>query len=74
MRLLDIFQKEDYQPLERGSAFPQFYENGDQYKWWHVMDFKLRYWNYFIQWAEWEFQFKMPHEELTEALMMGGEL
>ncbi len=74
MRLVEFGQKEDYQPADRGSAFPQYYENGDRYKWWNPMDFKLRYWQYFVQWADLEFGLKMPEDTLGECLMMGGEL
>lgn len=74
MRFIEVFQKEDYQPLDRGAAFPQFYENGDRYKWWNPMDFTYRYWQNFIQWSEIEFRFKMPEDLLSETLMMGGEL
>ena len=31
MRMIDWNEKEDYQPLERGNAFVQFYENGDKF-------------------------------------------
>lgn len=31
MRFIEVFQKEDYQPLDRGAAFLQFYENSDHY-------------------------------------------
>jgi ATP-independent RNA helicase DbpA len=58
MRLVEFGQKEDFQPLDRGCAFPQFYENGDRYTWWNPMDFNLRYWMQFIQWSELEFGFK----------------
>lgn len=74
MRFIEVFQKEDYQPLDRGAAFPQFYENGDRYKWWRPTCFTYRYWQNFIQWSEIEFGFKMPEDLLSEALMMGGEL
>lgn len=74
MRLIGTFVREDYQPLERGGAFPQYYENGDRYKWWHPMSFNNRYWLNFIQWSDMEFGFKMPEDLLSETLMMGGEL
>lgn len=74
MRLIEVFQKEDYQPLDRGAACPQFYENGDKFKWWNPMVFTNRYWLNFVQWSDTEWGFKSPQDELAEALMMGGEL
>lgn len=70
MRLIEWGRREDYQPLERGASFPQFYENGDPYKWWGAMDFNQQYYWYFIQ-LELE---SSPNDVLPEALMMGGEL
>ena len=74
MRLVDSGQPEQYQPLERGCAFPQYYENGDRYKWYFPYDFHNRYWMYFIQWADCEFGKLHDKESQAEALMMGGEL
>jgi len=74
MRLVNWPYQEGYQPLDRGAAFVQFYENGDKVKWHHPMLFNLRYWQYFIQWADLEFGIRMPDNVLGEALMMGGEL
>lgn len=31
MKLLYFLEKENYQPLERGIAFTQYYENGDKF-------------------------------------------
>lgn len=31
MRMLDWNEPEHYQPLDRGNAFVQYYENGDKY-------------------------------------------
>lgn len=74
MRLIDFGQKEDFQPLERGAAFPQFYENGDRFKWWNPMDFSNRYWINFVQWSGLEWGTLFDSNEQAEALMMGGEL
>ena len=74
MRLVHWGQKEDFQPLDRGAAFPQFYENGDAYKPWNPFDFHSPYWLYFIHWSDFEWQFLWPRDVLAEALMMGGEL
>jgi len=74
MRLIEFGQKEDFQPLARGAAFPQFYENGDRYTWWHPVQFSNRYWMYFVQWVDMEYGMRMPEDILIEALMMGGEL
>lgn len=72
MRLLDVFQKEDYQPLERGEGFPQFYENGDRYKWWNAMDFGYRFWHSMcMETCELP---RMPRDDAFEVMLMGGEL
>lgn len=74
MRLVNFGQKEDFYPIERGAAFPQFYENGDHYTWWNPMNFSNKYWMQFIQWSDLEWGFRIPLDEAAEALMMGGEL
>lgn len=48
MRLLDVFQKPDFQPLDRGSSFTQFYEDGDKYFTINLMDFNY-YYSKFLQ-------------------------
>jgi hypothetical protein len=67
MRLVDVFQKEDYQPIERGTAFPQFYENNDKYIPGNVMNYHYRFWLS----ATHEQQF---HNVMEESYMMGSEL
>lgn len=74
MRLIDWQQPEAYQPLERGAAFPQTYENGDKFRWWNPMDFNNRYWINFIQWSDLVLSRSVPYDERAECLMMGGEL
>ena len=68
MRLVDALEPEDYQPLERGSAFTQYYENGDKCCWYNNMDWHHKFWLY----GTWE----MPagHNRFDEAWLMGGEL
>jgi hypothetical protein len=68
VRLLDVFQKEDYQPLERGCAFPQYYENGDLYKWHHPFCWSYQFWKH-LQWDA-----LSRREDDLEMLLMGGEL
>ncbi len=73
MRLLDTFQKEDYQPLERGQAIPQFYENGDRYICSNAYHWSWRFW----YWLSGECRFHpyspVEHDRL-HMLLMGGEL
>lgn len=45
MRLIDVFEPEYYQPIGRGIAFPQFYENGDCYQHRNPFDFNFYFWN-----------------------------
>lgn len=68
MRLIDVFEKEDYQPLERGEAFPQFYENGDRYEVHNVMDWNYRFWLHGVWTME------RSHNRFDPAYLMGGEL
>ena len=44
MRVVDYGVKEEYQPLCRGEAFPQFYENGDRFRWSNPMCWNYRFW------------------------------
>jgi hypothetical protein len=41
---MEVFQKPDYQPLDRGEAFPQFHKDGDRYQWQNPMDWNYRFW------------------------------
>ena len=68
MRLLDVFQKPDYVPLERGEAFPQFHEDGDKVTWHHPMC-----WNYLF-WRDGCWTMPMGHNTFDPAWLMGGEL
>jgi hypothetical protein len=68
MRLLEVFQKEDYQPLERGEAIPQFYENGDKYWWHNPMCWAYRFWMHGVWTME------IGHNTFDPAYLMGGEL
>ena len=71
MRLLDFGQKPDYVPLERGSAFPQYHEDGDKFKWWNPMDFSYRFWHD----SRWLGVTELMHRDRAiELCMMGGEL
>jgi hypothetical protein len=68
MRLVDFGQKEDYQPLERGDSFPQFYENGDRYEW-HIP----MCWNYRF-WLRGVCSMEMSRNTFEPMWLMGGEL
>lgn len=68
MRLVEWGQQEAYQPLERGDAFPQFYENGDRYRWCNEMDWSYRFWLHGV----WTMERK--HNTFDPAYLMGGEL
>lgn len=68
MRLLNVFQKPDYEPHERGSAFPQFHEDGDKYQWQHPMCWNYRFWLHGV----WNMEFS--HNTFDPAYLMGGEL
>lgn len=71
MRLLDFGQAEDYQPLERGAAFPQFYESGDRYVWENPWAWSWSFW-YFLQW-HCRYHPDVSNDEAA-MLLMGGEL
>jgi len=66
MRLIDFGDKEDYQPLERGTAFPQFYEDGDRYDPHHPMLWHHRFW--------YEMRANRLLNEPEKMYLMGGEL
>jgi hypothetical protein len=68
MRLVDFGQKEDYQPLERGEAFPSFYENGDRYQWQNPMCWSYRFWLHGVWTME------LENNTFDPAYLMGGEL
>lgn len=68
MRLVEFGDKEDYQPLDRGEAFPQFYENGDKTCWCHPMDWNYRFWLV----GTWVME--MSHNKFDPTWLMGGEL
>jgi len=68
MRLLEWNQKEDYQPLERGSAFVQFYENNDKYVWWHPFCWNWHFWHHMTC------DSPSRREDDEEMMLMGGEL
>ena len=68
MRMLEIFQKEDYQPLDRGGAFPQWYENGDKYHWDNPFDWGYRFWLHGVWIME------MSNNTFDPSYLMGGEL
>jgi hypothetical protein len=69
MRLLDVFQKPDYEPHERGGAFPQFHEDGDKYQWSSSMD-----WGYHF-WLQGLWQMETPRDNTFDPMwLMGGEL
>jgi hypothetical protein len=68
MRLVDWGQQEAYQPLARGEAFPQYYENGDRYRWAHE-----GMWGYhFFLHGIWTH--KIAHNTFDPVYLMGGEL
>lgn len=68
MRLLDVFQKPDYEPHERGGAFPQFHEDGDKYTWCNPFDWNYRFWLHGVWTTE------ISHNTFDPAYLMGGEL
>ena len=68
MRLVEWDQKEDYQPHERGDAFPQYYENGDRYRWDNPMMWAYRWWLYAVDMAY------LGHNSFDPMWLMGGEL
>lgn len=68
MRLLEVFQKPDYQPLDRGEAFPQFHEDGDRFRVFNNMMWAYHWWIH----ATWEAP--MGHNTFDPAWLMGGEL
>lgn len=70
--MLDVWDREDYESIARGAAFPQFYENGDSYKWWNPFDFSYRFWHSMcVETCELP---RMPRDDAFEVMMMGGEL
>lgn len=71
MRLIDFGEPELYQPLERGSAFPQFYENGDRYVWENPWAWSWTFW-YFLHW-HCRYHPDIANDEAA-MLLMGGEL
>lgn len=68
MRLIDLFQKPDYYPLERGQAFPQYHEDGDKVEWHHPGLWHYRFWHHgvCIMYAS--------HNTFDPSYLMGGEL
>ena len=67
MRLLEWNEKEDYQPLERGNALPQYYENGDKYNCHsNAFDWHYKFWHQVFSGGQ-------DHSEQCLNLM-GGEL
>lgn len=69
MRLLDVFETGDFQPLERGLAFPQYYENGDKYFPGNVMDYHY----YFFIYATHE-SIQPLYNGMEQSYLMGNEL
>lgn len=72
MRLLDWNQKPDFEPLERGEAFPQFHENGDRFTWRNDWSWHWPFW-YFLQ-SECRFHPGSTDNDEAAMLFMGGEL
>lgn len=68
MRLIDVFQRPDYQPMDRGDAFPQYYEDGDRAKWHHPFEWHYYFWQH-LQWDSIN-----GSDDALEMLLMGGEL
>ena len=68
MRLLEVFQKPDYQPLDRGEAFPQFHEDGDRYQWNNPMCWAYRWWLHA------KLEAPNGHNDFDPMFLMGGEL
>ena len=68
MRLVEYGQREDYQPLERGEAFPQFYETGDKFSWYTPWDWSYSFWLYGTIIME------RHYNDFDPMWLMGGEL
>lgn len=68
MRLQDWDQADDYKPLERGEAFPQFYEDGDKVRWHHEMMWNYRFWQSGV------FAMEVQHNTFDPMWLMGSEL
>jgi hypothetical protein len=72
MRLIGVWDFEDYKPLDRGTGFPQYYENGDHYVWWNPMDFHYAFWHRGLCWEASHNLY--PSNDEVDMLCMGGEL
>lgn len=68
MRLLDYGDRHDYKPLDRGTAFIQYYEDGDKYE---IFDNMI--WNYYF-WHEGVWHLEIRHNEFDPTWTMGSEL
>ncbi len=74
MRLLDFGEQADYQPLDRGEAFPQYYQDGDKCTWQNPMHWNYKFWQMLLCESIHHPTSPGAGQDAASMMLMGGEL